>query len=59
MAVDESKLTQLQRLASDFDSLSDAEKVNVYKQASDTTPPINDLRTISPFRVRVYESEDA
>lgn len=59
MAVDESKLTQLQRLASDFDSLSDAEKVNVYKQASDATPPINDLRTISPFRVRVYESEDA
>ena len=59
MAVDESKRTQLQRLASDFDSLSDAEKVNVYKQASDTTPPIADLRTISPFRVRVYESEDA
>ena len=59
MDVDESKLTQLQRLASDFDSLSDAEKVNVYKQASDTTPPIADLRTISPFRVRVYESEDA
>ena len=59
MAVDESKLTQLQRLAANFDSLSDAEKVNVYKQASsDTTPPINDLRTISPFRVRVYESED-
>ena len=59
MAVDESKLTQLQRLASNFDSLSDAEQVNVYKQASDTTPPIADLRTISPFRVRVYESEDA
>ena len=43
----------------DFDSLSDAEKVNVYKQASDSVPPIDDLRTISPFRVRVYESEDA
>ena len=59
MAVDESKLTQLQRLASNFDSHSDAEKVNVYKQASDSVPPIADLRTISPFRVRVYESEDA
>ena len=59
MAVDESKLTQLQRLASNFDSLSDAEKVNVYKQASDSVSPIDDLRTISPFRVRVYESEDA
>ena len=58
MAVDESKLTQLQRLASNFDSLSDAEKVNIYKQASDTAPLIEDLRVISPFHLRVYESED-
>ena len=56
MVVDETKLTQLQKLASDFDSLSDTEKVNVYKQASDTPPPIDDLRAISPFRLRVYES---
>ena len=58
MDVDESKLTQLQRLASNFDSLSDTEKVNVYKQASDSAPPIEDLKAISPFRLRVYESED-
>ena len=59
MAVDESKLTQLKKLASNFDSLSDTEKVNIYKQASDTTPPIEDLRAISPFRLRIYQSEDA
>ena len=59
MAVDESKLTQLKKLASNFDSLSDTEKVNIYKQASDTIPPIEDLRAISPFRLRIYQSEDA
>ena len=59
MAVDESKLTQLKKLASNFDALSDTEKVNIYKQASDTIPPIEDLRAISPFRLRIYQSEDA
>lgn len=44
----------LKLMGSNFDSLSDDEKLSIYQQASVEAPTVHDLTLISPFKVRRY-----
>ena len=44
----------MSKIGSNFSSLTDAEKVAVYKSTSTTDATVSDLALISPFIARMY-----